>query len=99
MPTPPPLSDRHRDLLRQEAQGRTLGEAAHELGITRATARSHWREIFRRFEPALQQLRRSRSRINVVLVALGIGVLTMADIATPDPPDPKDATENARPPD
>lgn len=91
MPTPPPLSDRHLDLLRLEAQGLTLAEAARELQISRHTVRSHWRIIFARFEPVLSRLGRQRSRINVVLVALILGILTVHDLSTSG----KDAPDNA----
>jgi DNA-binding NarL/FixJ family response regulator len=80
MPTPPELSDRHKELLRLEGRDLTPKEAARELNISPHTVKSHWRVIMERFEPVLAALKRQRSRANVVLVALSLGILSMADI-------------------
>jgi DNA-binding CsgD family transcriptional regulator len=81
------LSPRQMELLRCAARGLTIHEAAHELGMSPHTARSHWREIYAKFEgdPQCQKLsiERSlelRSRWGVLLAALFFSILSFSDV-------------------
>ena len=60
-----PLTDRHIEILRNVAQGRTNREIGEELGISERTVRNHMREIMKRLS--------SSDRTHAVVLAIGHG--------------------------
>ena len=78
-----PLTDRHVEILRNVAQGRTNREIGEALGISERTVRNHMREIMKRLS--------SSDRTHAVVLAIGHGW-----IAIPIEPD-ETRTEPALP--
>jgi hypothetical protein len=99
MPTPPPLSDRHWQVLRLIARGFTLKQMARALGISRHTVKAHIRVLYSRFAGTLERFALPRTVQSLATLAIGLGWLSLTDIAPsqPDSPDSKDAPDASPP--